>query len=65
MLEIVLILGLIFVLGMLVLQHIGATVDIPWLNEMTDLPPDRSLHPWYITAEVVILLTIIYIVQHI
>ena len=64
MLEIILILGLMFVLGMLILQHIGATVDIPWVNETTDLPADPSLHPWYITAEVVILLTIIYIVQN-
>lgn len=61
MIEFILIVGLIFVLGMMILLHIGATVELPGL---TDIPPDPSLHPWFLTAEVVVLCSIIYIIQH-
>lgn len=64
MIEFILIVGLIFVLGMMVLLHIGATVELPWLRDITDIPPDPSLHPWFLTAEVVVLCSIIYIIQH-
>ena len=65
MIEFILIVGLIFVLGMMVLLHIGATVDLPWLTDITDIPSDPSLHPWFLTAEAVVLCSIIYIIQHI
>ena len=65
MLEIILIIGLIFVLGIIVLLHIGATIELPWLTDITDIPPDPTLHPWFLTAEAVILCSISYIIQHI
>lgn len=64
MIEVVIILGLLFILGLTVILHIASTADIPYINETTRTQPDTELHPWYISIEVILLITIIYVGSH-
>lgn len=63
MIEFILIIGLLYVLGIVLLLHIMATSDT--FNRM--LPPehrsliDPSFHPWFMSIEAIIVLSITYI----
>lgn len=64
MIEIILIIALLFVLGLVGLIHFVTTSSI-----FTELFPDAqndngpSLHPWFVTVEAILAVTIAYIIQ--
>lgn len=64
MIEIILIIALLFVLGLVGLIHFVSTSSIfaqLFPNAQDD---DRaSIHPWFVTVEAILTVTIIYIVQ--
>ena len=65
MIEVILILGLLFVLGVVILLHIGATADLPFIRETTNTEPDPSAHPLFLTIETILLLVIVYLCKNI
>ena len=62
MIELLLILGLIFVLVLVGLIHIGATVENPIIQDITNSPANPSLNPWFYSVESVLVLNIFYLV---
>ena len=61
MVELILILGLLFILGIVILLHILSTSDMPEIRETTNVQKNPSLHPWFFTVEAILLLKILYI----
>lgn len=61
MVEIILILGLLFIFGLTVLLHILATIDSPNIRNITDAEPNPELHPWFVFIEAILLLAVFYI----
>lgn len=64
MIEVILILGLLFILGLTVIIHLTSTLDIEELTQIRGNEANKDLHPWFLTTEGILLLTIIYIGQH-
>lgn len=61
MLEVLLIIGLLFILGVVVLIHFVATSTQPWVLEITGVSADPSLHPICFLVETILILSIMYI----
>lgn len=64
MIEIILIIALLFVLGLVGLIHFVSTSSIfaqLFPNAQDDNGP--PLHPWFVTVEAILAVTIVYIVQ--
>ena len=64
MMELILIIGLLFVLGLIVIVHLTSTLDIEELTQIRGNEANKDLHPWFITIEAILLMSIIYIGQH-
>ena len=64
MIEIILLLGLLFVLGVVGLLHFAATADIPMITHISGIEPDPSLHPWFLAIETIVICCGIYILQN-
>ena len=59
--EIILILGLLFIFGLALIMHLICTCDLPIFRQITGFPADPAFHPWFLIIEAILLLTMIYI----
>lgn len=62
MVELLLILGLVYVLGVTILMHVSSTINLSYMQDLTGAEADPSLHPWFFLAEAALVLSILYIV---
>lgn len=61
MIEFLLILGLLFILGIVVLLHITCTTDNPLLKQSYNTPVDPEFHVWFGLIEAIPFLSTLYI----
>ena len=61
--EIILILGLLFIFGLALIMHFVSTSDLPIFRQISGVPADPGFHPWFLIIEAILLLTMIYIGQ--
>ena len=63
MLEVILIIGQLFVLALVILLHLLVTVQNMLLIEGNDLRDLKTIHPWFFTVEAILILTTIYLAK--
>ena len=64
MIEIILIIGLLFVICVVGFLHFAATSNIDYVREASGFDADPTVHPWFVTIEAILLLCLTYIIQN-
>ena len=62
MVELILILGNLFLMLVCCLLHYASTSTNSLVYQLTGVTPDPDLHPWFFTVEAILLLNLIYII---
>ena len=62
MIELILILGNIFLMLVCYLLHYASTSTNSLVYQLTGVTPDPDLHPWFFTAEAILFLNLVYII---
>ena len=65
MIEIVLILGVLFVLGVVVLTHIGTNASLNMIEQESGFPQDPSINHIFFVVESVLILVLLYLFKNI
>ena len=61
LIEAFLIVGLLCILLFVILLHFSATSKFDWVQDITGVPPEPSLHPAFFSVEAILGLTIFYL----
>lgn len=65
MIELILMLGQLFILGLVALFHFLVSFNLGNLPEVDEMNSITDVHPWFVTVEAILCLTVLYMGIHI